>query len=118
MQIIHNYLRMYRREKGLTQEDVAFILDLKDFAQVSRWELGKRKSNIQTLLGYQLLLQIPLDILFERDLYTTSKRLQDRILMRISQLKAGRPDGHALKRILYLEDVLAKITTPTQGTPP
>lgn len=118
MQIIHNYLRMYRREKGLTQEDVAFILDLKDFAQVSRWELGKRKSDIQTLLGYQLLFQIPLDVLFERNMQAISKRLEGRISNRIAHLKASRPDGNALRRIGYLQDVLSRIATPTPDSMP
>ena len=36
-----NRLRKHRRLMGYTQDDVAYLLDLRSSAQISRWEKGQ-----------------------------------------------------------------------------
>lgn len=114
MFIKHNYLRWYRNKSQLTQDDLIFILDVKDKSLVSRWEQGERKPDIFTLLGYHLLFEIPIEVLFGRQKATLIPLIRERIELRIQQLKANKPDGRALKRIDYLNHLLSKLTLPAE----
>lgn len=110
MHIKHNYLRWHRRKSSLTQEDLIFILGAKDKSVVSRWEQGDRKPDVYTLLSYHLLFGIPIETMFERQRQALAKGISDRIRERMEYLKRSRPDGIALKRIAFLNEVLAKLT--------
>lgn len=112
MFIKHNYLKWYRNQSKLTQNDIAFILDLKDIANVSRWEQGQRQPDIFTLLAYHLLFSIPVEHLFERQRSQLIVSLAKRIALRIQLLKENKPDGHALKRIEFLSNALNGLPPP------
>lgn len=109
MFIKHNYLRWYRKRSHLTQEDLIFILEIKDKSLVSRWEQGERKPDIYTLLAYHLLFDIPIEVLFARQRHKLIKYIHERISLRIKFLKDNRPDGHALKRIEFLNEILTRL---------
>jgi len=50
-----NYLRTYRKRAGLTQGEVAFLLDGLSGAKVSRDERRTRRPNLRTAFGYQVI---------------------------------------------------------------
>ena len=58
-----NVLKSYRRRLGLTQEDVALILDISD-GTVARHELGRRLPSLERALGYATLLGVSVAELF------------------------------------------------------
>lgn len=47
---IKNRLKLYRRAMGLTQKDLAFLID-KDPVQISRWERNRRVPKICNAIG-------------------------------------------------------------------
>lgn len=110
MHIKHNYLRWHRRKSHLTQEDLIFILGVKDKSQVSRWEKGERKPDIYTLLSYHLLFGIPIEEMFGRQKNTLTESISKKIAERISFLKENGPDGIGLKRIAFLGDALSRLS--------
>src|SRR2546426_12251907 len=59
-----NYLRTYRKRAGLSQQEVAFLLGCQDGHKASRYELRKRKPNLETVLAYELIFGAPARELF------------------------------------------------------
>ena len=54
-----NYLRMYRRRSGLSQEEAALLLGYPNGQQVSRWERFTRQPSLQTILAYEAVFGVP-----------------------------------------------------------
>src|SRR5258708_4349170 len=48
-----NYLRMYRKRSGLSQEETALLLGYPNGQQVSRCERFTRQPSLQTILAYE-----------------------------------------------------------------
>lgn len=84
----HNYLQMYRKRSKLDQSDIAFIMKLSDYSNISRWEKGKRKPSLALLMIYNVLFGIPIDSLFEKQRRELVYRVRERVEMRIRGLKA------------------------------
>src|SRR5690348_4521899 len=59
-----NYLRTFRKRAGLSQGEVAFLLGCQDGHKASRYELRKRKPNLETVLAYELIFGAPARELF------------------------------------------------------
>jgi len=79
---LDNYLRMYRRRKGLSQDEVAFLLGAETGTLVSRYERGRRRPSLETALAYEAAFGVPARELFggifqsvERDVTKRASRL-------------------------------------------
>lgn len=55
---------MYRRTYGFTLGEMAYLLDLKSSAHISRLEQGKRRPTLETALTSSALFGVPLAELF------------------------------------------------------
>lgn len=62
---IHNYLKRCRREKGLTQAEVAYILGLQSGSIVSRWEKGVSLPETLNALKMAAIYDTTVDYLYE-----------------------------------------------------
>lgn len=113
MLIQHNFLRIVRKRTQLTQVDIASILRISDFANVSRWEQGLRTPNIEILLGYHLLFDTPIEQLFDRQRYELKRIIIPRIEERIRHLKSMPEDPKVLNRIGFLGNILTRLTPPS-----
>ncbi len=63
-QRLDNYLRAHRKNSGLTQEEVAFLLGFDNANLVSRYEKRQRMPPVQTALAYEAIFGIPVAELF------------------------------------------------------
>jgi len=61
---ITNCLRKYRKTRGLKQNDVARILDMKSASMVSRWEKGVCLPSTRNLFKLAVLYRTMSDALF------------------------------------------------------
>lgn len=61
---VHNCLRKCRKECGLTQTDVARILQLRSAAIISRWEHGACLPSIRNAIRLAVLYQTMMDAFF------------------------------------------------------
>jgi transcriptional regulator with XRE-family HTH domain len=113
MLIQHNFLRIVRKRTQLTQVDIASILKISDFANVSRWEHGHNKPNVEVLLVYHLLFATPIETLFDRQRNELQPIIIPRIRERISHLKSLASDLKVQSRIDFLESVLTRLTSQT-----
>jgi transcriptional regulator with XRE-family HTH domain len=93
------------------QTDVAFVMQLSDYANVSRWERGERIPDIEKLLMYELLFNVPISELFDRQKSEVAQAMAKRIGSLLSELKTPYPTSIVADRIAYLDSVLTRLTT-------
>ena len=60
----HNHLRRFRRERCLTQKDVAEILGLNNSAMISRWEKGSVLPETMNALKMAALYRSSVDVIY------------------------------------------------------
>ncbi len=107
-----NYLRVYRKRSGLIQEDIAYLLNLPDYSNISRYEKGQRAPNTELLLTYHHLFDVPVESFYEQESEIVRLNLIQRIRALISELKEEKQI--TLKntlRIKFLEQVITRLTT-------
>ncbi|MBL7821436.1 MAG: helix-turn-helix transcriptional regulator [Saprospiraceae bacterium] len=105
-----NYLRMYRKRSGLIQEDIAYILDLPDYSNISRYEKGQRTPTIELLLTYHHLFDIPIETFFEQESEIIKLRLIERLIQLVPELKKDQITLKSTQRIQFLEDTIKRLT--------
>ncbi|MBS1595578.1 MAG: helix-turn-helix transcriptional regulator [Bacteroidetes bacterium] len=109
MFIHHNLLRVVRKRSQLTQHDLASILQLSDYSNVSRWEAGMRTPNVEVLLTYHLLFQVPVEELFFRQRAEICRVILPRLSARIDHLKTLTMDPKLNGRISYLASAAERL---------
>jgi transcriptional regulator with XRE-family HTH domain len=60
-----NNLRRFRRERGLSQKDVAAILGIKSSSMVSRWEKGVTLPETLNALKMAALYRSAVDVIYD-----------------------------------------------------
>lgn len=105
-----NYLRLYRKKSPLTQSDIAFLLQLPDYSNISRCEKGHRVPNIDLLITYHYLFKVPIESFFELQSNEILVSLKHRIELLIKELKESSPPIYNGSRIKYLEETLISLT--------
>ncbi|MBS1686316.1 MAG: helix-turn-helix transcriptional regulator [Bacteroidetes bacterium] len=110
MHIQQNLLRLFRKRAELTQADIAAILKISDFSNVSRWEQGLRLPNVEVLMTYHLLFDIPIETIFERHKLELRPTILPRIKERIEYLKTLGEDAQVIRRIAFFSSALQRLT--------
>jgi transcriptional regulator with XRE-family HTH domain len=105
-----NYLKVYRKRSGLIQEDIAFILDLPDYSNISRYEKGQRTPSIELLITYHHLFDVPIEAFFEQDSEIIKARLIPRLIELLSLLKKDQITLKDTQRIRFLEQTIKRLT--------
>ncbi|MBP8892558.1 MAG: helix-turn-helix transcriptional regulator [Saprospiraceae bacterium] len=107
-----NYLRVYRKKSGLVQEDIAYLLNLPDYSNISRYEKGQRSPTTELLLTYHHLFDVPIESFYEQESETIRFNLIQRTKDLIQELK--KDNQITLKntlRIKFLEQVIIRLTS-------
>lgn len=96
-------LRVARHRAGLTQRDLAFLFGITPTNYISKLEHGDRKVDLGFAIRYHVLLEEPLEWLFEDDyrLTTTELALQARQLVTV--LRRRDQTRFVSQRIRFLE---------------
>jgi DNA-binding XRE family transcriptional regulator len=79
---LQNYLRTYRRQSYLSQDEVAFLLGVATGTRVTRHEGAQRTPKLETALGYEILFGIPASELFAGE----AKKVETVIRQRLPEL--------------------------------
>jgi transcriptional regulator with XRE-family HTH domain len=61
---LENYLRMYRKRAGLSQDEVAYLLGGKSGTIASRYERFRRTPSLETALACEAIYGVPVKELF------------------------------------------------------
>ena len=94
--------RVFRRESGLVQEDVAFLLGLKDPSSVSRFERLSREPDIRSAFACEHILGAPVRTLFEPLFHDVGRIVRERARDRLLALKALANDARHAARLTHL----------------
>jgi transcriptional regulator with XRE-family HTH domain len=68
-----NWLRFYRGKEKLSQKEVAYLMDLKSSASISRYEEGEKLPSLINALKLAIICDAPVSCLFN-DLYRELKK--------------------------------------------
>jgi transcriptional regulator with XRE-family HTH domain len=98
---LENYLETYRKDLGLTQQEVAFLLGSEDGAQVSRYENRRRLPPIETALACEEIFGVPSAELFAGIRQSVGKDVAKRRLELMSRLQAKALKGSAAQINAY-----------------
>jgi transcriptional regulator with XRE-family HTH domain len=85
-----NYLRSHRKQIGLSQSEVAFLLGFAEDGQVSRYEKGEIIPPLSTALALATVFDTSVSTLFPEMQYAVDKN----ILSRMKQLCAHLEEGY------------------------
>jgi transcriptional regulator with XRE-family HTH domain len=101
---LENYLRTNRKQSGLTQQEVAFLLGCETSAQVSRYEKRRRLPPLETALACEAVFGIPVAELFAgvrqgvgRDIEKRRLELKARLQTRTPNASSARIIEHKLR---------------------
>jgi hypothetical protein len=106
------YVRTLRRQWGLTQEDVSFLLPKGDRDRVSRVERGLALPNADEIVAYQLIFGSSAEEAFPRFYDTIEDVVIQRAYQLYERLKAQGSKATARKRKL-IESMFERVTGKT-----
>jgi transcriptional regulator with XRE-family HTH domain len=101
-----NYLRASRKQAGLSQDDLAFLLGCGSGTKVSRYELFRRQPGLSTALALEAIFKKPARELFAGMYENAEQRTAERARRLIRRLNKDR-DGPQLRRKLALLRTIA-----------
>jgi transcriptional regulator with XRE-family HTH domain len=96
------YLRMYRRQTGLVQDDVAYLLGVVTGATVSRHESAERIPLLETALAYEVILGVAASELYEGELRRVEKGIRLRARGLRLRLERRPKCPELVRRIAYV----------------
>lgn len=101
---LQNYLRTYRRQSYLSQDEVAFLLGVATGTRVTRHEGAQRTPKLETALGYEILFGIPVRDLFAGEAHKVETVIRQRLpeLIRRCQQKGGNDFKYAFLKSLAI----------------
>lgn len=107
----HHNMRTCRKCAGLTQSDLAFLLNFESSSEVSRYEHNVRKPTILTLIFYELIFDRPPRIILQAayskshdDLIAQAKKLKSNLLKKPST-------PQLTSRIQFIDALIIKLTS-------
>ena len=104
---LDNYLRTYRKSRGFSQRELAFLLGCHSGAKVSRYERSKRIPPLETIFAYEVILGTPAQELFAGIQKRAEKRARHRIRLLANRLARKIHDPRLAQKVEYLR-TLAK----------
>jgi len=107
-----NYVRTYRQRHALTEDDLAFLINLRSHTSISKIEVGRRVPNLECALALQVLFRQSPRQMFP-GLY---EAVEDGVMRRGKFLidgLAGKTDPRSVAKREFLEG-LAREDSPEQ----
>lgn len=108
---LDNYLRMYRKRSGLSQEELAYLLGTRDLANVSRYERTSRQPSLETALAYEAVFGVPPSELFAGRFAKVDRAVTKRARLLAHRLSTGRQAGRLSRKL----EALTAISGPSRG---
>jgi len=93
-----SYVRSHRKKTGLSQNDLARILDL-DEAQVSRHERAGASPPLAIVLSYEAVFGVPVRELYPRLFDEVKRGIEERIAILESELQQRSANGREANAI-------------------
>lgn len=101
----HRYqinLKPHRKRSSFTQEELAFLLGIKQHSVISRYETGERHPTLRTALAYRVLFGCEVDKLFpalEAEVRSQVAKRAQLLSQQISRGRETRKTAYKLKKL-------------------
>lgn len=102
---LQNYLRMYRRRAGLSQNEVAFVLGSQHGAQISRYERFASVPTLKNAIALELLYGVPVGALFAGTYDEVKAATMERVAMLTEELTQNETGRDATRKLQVLGKV-------------
>ena len=102
---LDNYLRTFRKTRGFTQREVAFLLGRHNEAKVSRYEHSKRVPSLETIFAYETILGVPAHELFAGIQERARRHAMHRVKLLKSRLERRTKDPVLTQKVDFLRTV-------------
>jgi DNA-binding XRE family transcriptional regulator len=97
---LDNYLRMYRKRAGFSQDELAYLLGAKSGSINCRYEPFRRTPSLETALAYEAIYGIPARELFAGVADRAERVVKRRVRMLDKRLQAHGQRPEQLPRIV------------------
>src|SRR5438105_10698296 len=113
MKHLPNYLRMFRKLSGLSQDDVAFLFGLKNSEHISRYERGDRIPALPKVFKFQLLYAASDSQLFAGNFRIAQSEFSGNVDKLIEKYKlVESPSADTQQKLAYLRTVFVRLHSP------
>jgi transcriptional regulator with XRE-family HTH domain len=103
-------LRTYRKRSGLSQEEIAFLIDASSGTTVSRHEDLHRVPSLANAFGYEAIFGIPPSALFPGEYEKMRAQIESRAITLLGKLtREGKEDTLTVYKRKYLEGLLRRV---------
>ena len=106
-----NQLRTIRKRSGLSQDEVAFLLEGENGGMISRYEKFNRMPSLETACALEALFGIPVKDLFAGTFEKMSRAMAKRV--RLLEKKLNSPDPLTAQKLSTLRSVGAPLNPST-----
>lgn len=106
---LRNYLRTYRRQWHLTQEELAFLLDYQAESFISRLERDERAITLAVASACQALFGVELRELFPALMESLQESLVARMQELSDRLMQSEPTRKTLAKLELLQEALSRL---------
>ena len=101
-----NYLRLYRKRLGLSQNEVAFLLGCCDASQPSRYEHFSRIPTLRTALALAVIFQVSVCELFSGEYQKVENAVCRQAQRLEARLATESPDRPTARKLALLKIIL------------
>lgn len=108
-----NYLRASRKQAGLSQDDLAFLLGCETGTKVSRYELFRRQPGLPTVFALEAIFRKPARELFAGMYEDAEQQTADRARRLIQRLNKHRSDAQLQRKLALLQTIAGEM--PSKG---
>ena len=112
-----NYLRASRKQAGLSQDDLAFLLGCGSGTKVSRYELFRRQPGLPTVFALEAIFGKPARELFAGMYEDAEQQTAERARQLIRRLKEHRVGPQLRRKLALLQTVAGDLQSDVGGDP-
>jgi transcriptional regulator with XRE-family HTH domain len=94
-----SYLRTYRKLSGLTQTEVAYLIEAESAQTISRLERDEQKPDLEQAIALSVLFEVPADELFVGLAHRAEQRTQNHAYL-LQKMLADDPNDEVKKQKL------------------
>ena len=102
----HNEIHRLRRQAGLSQDELAFLLGIEAGSRVSRHETGAREPQLGAVLGYELVFRRGAHEIFSGDAHQVDSIIRRNATTLRSKLKGEEPSPLQARKLAFLDSLL------------
>ncbi|MDA2933538.1 helix-turn-helix transcriptional regulator [Acidobacteria bacterium AH-259-D05] len=110
---LRNYLRMFRKRMGLSQDEIAFLLGSENGANVSRYESDTNQPGLKVTLAYEVIFGVQARRLFAGLVQEVEQETKHRVRLLVQKLGKQKQDKMTAHKLAML-----KTLTSEPGTEP